>query len=131
MCIMNLLTMVRESGFTSCSSVETWLVLRSSLKRSALFHCFSLILSLSFSRSQFSFLLFLSSFWTLLFTRARLRSSNSTAVYSVNHVFCKRRRGDVFKSLSRRESFVGKPIGTILPSVSISLSLSFGTPLRH
>lgn len=127
MCIMNL-SMVWESGFTSRSSVETWLVLRPSLKQSALFHCFcltlsSLFLSLSFSlslsRFQFSFLLFLSSFWTLLFTHARLSSSNSTAAYSVNHVFCKRRRGDVFKFLSRQESsaFVGKPMETILPSV--------------
>lgn len=89
-------------------SVETRFVLRPSLRRSIL-SVSSLFLSLNFLSSL------VSSFWTLLFRRA----SNSAASCLVDHVFCRRCRGDVFKLPSRRElsAFVGKLIETI--SVSL------------
>lgn len=94
-------------------SVETWFVLRPSLRRSVSLAVISVsflsLLSLNFLSSL------VSSFWTLLFMRA----SNSAGSCLVDHVFCRRCRGDVFKSPSRRElsAFVGKPIETI--SVSL------------
>lgn len=110
---MDLLTMGRVSRSTSRSLLGRDLVRSQAFFEAVSFSgshlCFFSLLSLNFPSSL------VSSFWTLLFMRA----SNSAGSCLVDHVFCRRCRGDVFKSPSRRElsAFVGKPIETI--SVSL------------
>lgn len=99
-----------------------------------LFHCFSITLSLSlplvlnFLFSYFSLPFGYFYLYARVYVRSIQRPLTRLIMYFVNGT-----GKDIFKSPSRRESstFVGKPIGMILSSVSIPLPLSFGTPSRH
>lgn len=128
---------VQESGFTSCSSVETWLVLKIFEAVSS----FSLFLSHSLSLSRFlSFLSFSVSFplisLFLLDISIRMRTYEQKYIHlhSSNQqlltrliIFCKRCHEDVFKLPSRRESHLCSWENRQNDSpfcISLSLSLS-------